>query len=105
MTILNKDELAKEFAKITGSWCVYICYDHAIDYGAEEITKAALYLSETDVLNNKQFIFCKSEEEAYRYFNWTVGDDGPTKLNNYVGPVRIYAHVVNPQGEIETKNT
>jgi len=35
----------------------------------------------------------------------TVGDDGPTKLNDYNGPCRIYALTCDPFGQLLNENT
>lgn len=47
----------------------------------------------------------ETEAEAREYYNWTVGDDGPTKLNPYEGPANVYACLYNNEGKPVTENT
>ena len=51
------------------------------------------------------YIFFDSEEEMYKCFNATVGDDGPTKSNPYEGQIRIYALTCGADGSLQTENT
>ena len=94
------------FCKLTNKWCVYVAFCDCYEW--KEIIKAAPYLSIDDdyqiIGDCEGWIVCENEEEAYKIFNQTVGDDGPTELNKYNGNVRIYAHVCGPKG-IETENT
>lgn len=96
-------------------WGVYISFgtdaeDYDIDTFVkleEELLKAMPYLDDEDyqlMYDGCGLISCDSEKEAYIIFNQTVGDDGPTKLNSYNGPVSVYALVIGPNG-FETENT
>jgi hypothetical protein len=51
------------------------------------------------------YLFFKTEKEMKRYYDMTVGDDGPTKLNPYKGKVRIYALTCSRRGQTLTENT
>ena len=50
------------------------------------------------------FIICDSREEMEKYYDLTVGDDGPTKLNLYDGEYGVYAISCSPKG-LENENT
>ena len=69
---------------------------------------AAPYLQELDtnkfIGDSAGSILCDSEEEAQNIFDRTVGDEGPTALNPYVGPANVYALMIGPDGLV-TENT
>jgi hypothetical protein len=44
------------------------------------------------------------EYEWDNVFDQVIGDNGPTNLNHYEGPARVYALVIGPNG-METENT
>lgn len=50
------------------------------------------------------FVHFDTESMAREAFDQTVGDDGPSRLNDYNGPVRVYACLAGPDGVI-TENT
>lgn len=75
----------------------------------DEVCLAAPYLK-CEKLWQVQFagvayLFFDSEEELDRYYNKTVGDDGPTETNSYDGPVRVYALTCDPSGSLMNENT
>jgi len=105
-------------------WGMYISIyspeDLPLNVGYAEIIKAAPYLekaikclkSENKNINGVQILFDEqgyilfdTEKEMHHYYNLTVGDDGPTKLNNYKGRVKIYALTCDPNGKFLTENT
>jgi hypothetical protein len=45
-----------------------------------------------------------TEAAARHLFDQVVGDDGPTQINSYTGPHRVYAYLAGPDGGI-TENT
>lgn len=47
----------------------------------------------------------ETEDEVNRYYDMTVGDDGPTQSNPYNGPVRIYALTCSDRGILMRENT
>jgi len=74
---------------------MYISFRAATD-GLDEIKKAAPYLNDGNkyfdiVLNGSGFIVCDDKEELDHLYSSTVGDDGPTSINPYNGPAKIYA--------------
>ena len=107
MEFLNTIELMRQYAKTTSKFCMYISWDEDDFY--EELVKAAPYLKDhvVDVLStdNHVVLVFDTEKEMNHYFDQTVGDDGPTKLNNYIGPVRVYALTCSDKGELWNENT
>jgi hypothetical protein len=112
MKLLTDIELAQLTAKTLGKPIIYIS-----GFGGENVAedvKAAPYLAnwQNDNENMAQllcdgsgFILCDNEEEMWHYYKLTVGDDGPTKLNPYIGPARVYALTIHANGEMGTENT
>ena len=99
----------EHFCKQYKRWGVYLSFSEGIeDNPCDDIFKAMPYLNDDEdyqiSADGMGFILCDSEEEAYKIFNQTVGDDGPTKTNLYDGPFRAYALVIGPDG-FETENT
>jgi hypothetical protein len=76
-----------------------------------EVPKACLFLEpgneehEQIIHNRKGYFLFETEEEMERAFLQCVGDDGPTELNKYNGPVRVYAVTCSPIGGILNENT
>jgi hypothetical protein len=46
-----------------------------------------------------------TQEEMEEAYERTAGDDGPTELNPYDGPCRIYALTIGADGEMQNENT
>lgn len=80
----------------------------------EGIFKAAPYLKDLFKVNDKAlqifadgyglFLF-EDEHEMINAYTRTVGDDGPTELNDYDGSTRIYAITCDPNGNLMDENT
>jgi hypothetical protein len=124
MNILSRTKLIAQFAKLSNKWIVYLSWggyylSDRFDY--QELLKAAPYLN-TDLMQDEQakeeiesaiiwstdnnaILTCETEEEAFYYFDRTVGDDGPTKFNNYQGRANIYAEIIDNNGNSITVNT
>lgn len=51
------------------------------------------------------FFLFDTEAELNRYYESTVGDDGPMKYNKYKGPARVYALTCDPDGYLLNENT
>src|SRR3990167_11177150 len=66
-----------------------------IEYSHGGMVAAAPYLSYIDdmqlISNGFGIILFDSKEEMQQTYQQTVGDDGPTSLNDYSGPTRVYA--------------
>lgn len=106
MKIYNTVDLMREHARATNKFCMYISWVGQND--PTELVKAAPYMKdEEDMLYalSKAVLIFDTEEEMYRYYDMTVGDDGPTEYNDYSGPARVYAITCNNNGELETENT
>lgn len=107
MEFLNTIELMKQYAKTNSKFCMYISWDDEDLY--VELIRAAPYLKnhEVDILsvNNHAILIFDTEKEMVYCFNQTVGDDGPTLSNNYIGPARIYALTCSNEGELWNENT
>jgi len=99
--------------KATGKWGLYISFDACL--ANEEIVKAAPYLgdeSDLDIVdrltilgNGYGTLLFDTSAKMRRYFDMTVGDDGPTKDNPYDGKARVYALTCSPTEGLQTENT
>ena len=108
MKKLTHIQLLQEYCKLANKWAVYLGLPHnAEDF--DEIPKAATFIDLTDdaqaVCDENMYVICDSEKECEKIYLSVVGDDGPTTLNPYDGPCRIYALTVNNKGELENENT
>ena len=75
----------------------------------DELFKASPWLS-IDICfklwaEQELFLFFDTEAERDEAYQRTIGDDGPTALNPYNGPARIYALTCSPQGQLLNENT
>lgn len=57
------------------------------------------------LLNGYGILMFESEEEMNHHYNLTIGDDGPTELNPYAGPINVYALTCNARGQLLSENT
>ena len=97
-------ELIRAYAIETNRFCLYISIPNRSNY--KEILKAAPYLTDDQAICDGVYILvCSTEEEMYKYYDLTIGDDGPTGSNKYDGEARVYAVTINNKGEMETENT
>ena len=81
-------------------WSVSNCEDNP-----EEVQKAAPYLDLVDIINGYGYILFDTESEMCYFYSQTVGDEGPTKINNYNGPAKVYTMTCGPDGKLLTENT
>jgi hypothetical protein len=90
-------------------WGVYISFIADAASDVQDIERAAPYLDwQEDVrifANEHGIILCDTKDEMESVFNKTVGDDGPTSMNPYDGPVRVYALTCGPDGTLLNENT
>lgn len=106
MEPLNTIKLMKRYAKAFSKFCMYISWNDEDPF--EELIKAAPYLEEHGIKfysDDHMVLIFNTKKEMVNYFDQTVGDDGPTKLNSYDGPVRVYALTCSDQGELWNENT
>lgn len=75
----------------------------------DELKKAAPFLTDEQVqelwANEMLFLYSPYDTSVYFCFYQTVGDDGPTNTNHYDGPARVYAVVIDKNGNLMTENT
>lgn len=84
----------------------------AYDADLKEIEKAAPWITELSdndrfnlLMEDHGFLLFDTQEEMETTYQRTVGDDGPTKLNPYTGPWRIYCLTCDPTGQLRNENT
>jgi len=105
MKIFNTIELIQEYAKTNSKFCMYINFDNT-GYPCGELEEAAPYLNFEQIMTDGIYILTfDTEEDMQHYYDLTVGDDGPTKLNPYNGNARVYALTISNTGELSTENT
>jgi hypothetical protein len=113
---LTNTKLLEAYCKASGKYGVFISFIWNETDNLNEIYKAAPYLNTENsndflhnisqiLCDNQGFIICDTREEMERYYNLTVGDDGPTTLNDYNGPCKIYALTCSPENGLENENT
>lgn len=56
------------------------------------------------LFDGEGFALFSTKEEMEEFYDKIVGDDGPTRLNKYDGPIRVYALTCGPTGLL-TENT
>lgn len=110
MELLRQNSVLSELCILKKKWGIYLSFSFSQAEPYEELLKAAPYLEkfpEGDQLfmDDFLFIFFYDEQSMRNIYLQTVGDDGPTKLNSYDGPARVYALTCNPQGVLLTENT
>ena len=107
MELLDTMDLMQQYAKKASKFCMYISWQDDVPF--EELIRAAPYLKEYEVeflrSSNSVVLTFDTAEEMEHCFVQTVGDDGPTILNNYIGPVRVYALTCSNEGELWNENT
>lgn len=113
MQKLTVIEAMQLLAKTLKKPCMYISFDITdVSDGFDEVIKAAPYIKiEGDsndaqmVLDGVGIIVFENEQQMDRIFNSTVGDDGPTTLNPYDGPAKVYALTCDANGKLLNENT
>lgn len=111
MLFLSNTELFQMACKTQGKWGMLVSFDANQDL--KEIQKAAPYLGPRDsespfpsgIFNGECYLFFDTEDEMRHAYHSTVGDDGPTPLNDYNGTARVYALTCNPNGKLMSENT
>ncbi len=107
MKIMTGQETFAMLCKERRCWGLYLSYGSPEDWW--DITLAVPFLTAPKygqaMVDGQAFILCDSEEECQQLYDQVVGDDGPTKINPYNGPIRAYALTVSPDGEFMNENT
>ena len=100
-----------ELCRRRGQWGMMLSYTSACgaDVYIDDLPKAVPFLDSPDVFSlcveEHLYVFCDTSEDIHALYGQVVGDDGPTKLNPYSGPVRVYALTCGPDGTLGTENT
>ena len=104
--ILDHTESFRQLCKAASKFGMYISFDFGDFKGA---AMAAPYLNIDDhfqiISDGCGILLFDTREEMENYYDMTVGDDGPTKLNNYNGLTHVYALTCDNTGNLLTKNT
>jgi hypothetical protein len=94
-----------------GKWGVYLTWnllrDRSIEASIEELRKAMPYYDELTPQQQEDhcaFLLFDSEREMRSCFDRTVGSKGPTKMNPYNGPMKVYARVFKYLGTSDLSN-
>jgi hypothetical protein len=117
MQILDQVRTLEVLCATTQKWGMFISWnDQALEKECgsipavwKELFKAAPYLTLKDhaqmICEERAYMLFDTEEELMAYYSSTIGESGPTDLNDYDGPARVYAITCNPQGQAEHENT
>jgi hypothetical protein len=105
-------ELFQAYCGMARVWGLYISFVNPPEVSFEdapgELAKAVPYFDELTTqawCNGQAFLVFDSEQEMRKYYNNTVGEDGPTASNPYDGPARAYALAIGTDGKALTENT
>lgn len=103
--ILDWGRAVEALAKAEGTWLLYLSVSGP-ETPMHEVSKAAPFGADVVAALSTGFCILRfgGEGAARRAFDRVVGNDGPTKLNPYKGPARVFAYLVGPNGGI-TENT
>ena len=109
MKILDDTQIMQLLAKTLKKPCMFIGGWNFEDIDVDEILKAAPYLNLDDhaqiLADARGYLIFDSEDEMEKYYDMTVGDDGPTDSNDYNGSARVYALTCSAEGELLNENT
>ena len=109
MQALGIIEIFQQLCEIRQRWGLYISFDLESVDEPNDIFKAAPYLEydkHAEILDGNRGIFLfDAEEEMEKYYNQTVGPDGPTEVNSYNGDCIVYALTCDPNGNMLSENT
>ena len=106
--------LVEKYCKLTQKWALIVSFDYPDEDDAittsvfldELILAAPVLKSESvdihDVMqivtDGQGAILFDNEKEMNEVYQTCVGDNGPTEVNSYDGPVRVYALTCGPDG-------
>jgi len=103
-------DVFERLCKATNKYGLYIAFDPEDPW--DEIVKATGGLIDKEdpqdlqiLMDGGAFFLLDTEEECWQAYWKVIGDDGPTKLNSYSGPVIVYALTFGPDGKSITENT
>ena len=106
MEALTVTETMQALAKALGKPCMLVSLPQNTTVRGLD---AAPYLNGDEhaqlLIDGEGVLVFEHVDEMWRYFDMTVGDDGPTKTNPYAGPNRVYALTCGADGGLLTENT
>lgn len=113
MKVFDDIEIMVQLSKLTHSYMMYVSFDKECvppeDFFAELRKAMPYYDSDNDdmlqgAMDGKFYMMFDTEDDMEKHFDLTVGDDGPTHLNPYDGPMRVYA-LTCFNGQLWNENT
>lgn len=110
--LLTIDDLVSEYCKVTKQWSIRLGFeglDLLTPKFMAELVQAVPYLKDDDklmqaVVDGNGYLF-GDETYIQNLYDQTVGDDDPTKLNPYNGPMKVYALTISSTGDFMNENT
>lgn len=109
ISIMDSHEILQQICFWKRKHGLYLSFNSIGTITPEELNKAAPWLSWDVCLKlwaqQELFLFFDTLTERDEAYQKTIGDDGPTTLNPYNGPARIYALTCSPQGQLLNENT
>lgn len=97
-------DVLPELCRATKRWGMY--YGGSFnDQPLQEVKKAAPWMTPSQYVDGTGWLLFNSELEMLAVYHLTVGDDGPTPLNPYNGPAKVYAATCGPDGKLRSENT
>src|SRR3990170_256054 len=115
MEIIDSHSILSRLCKATKKWGMFISgwdWEKAIENDGNKILAAPYLDFDSDQKNMVQvmgdcfgYMLFDTEEEMLRFYDMTVGDDGPTKTNQYNGSNKVYALTCDSKGEFQNENT
>lgn len=108
MKTLTKFNLLENYTTVSGKYVVMLSCSN-LDVCTDELKKAVPMITDYgDIVNlltgDTLFFEFDYNDAAIDFFDTVIGDDGPTRLNSYNGPARVFACLSGPNGLI-TENT
>jgi hypothetical protein len=104
LTIFNAIDCFRDTCKLRKKWGIYYSF-RVNDYWVD-ITQAIPFLSDVEIVEQDHgMILFRTKKDMEHYYQQIVGDDGPTELNKYDGPAKVYAVTCDPKGNLLTENT
>ena len=104
--IVNNSNILSILCMSKGKWGMFLRFGNE-DFA--DLYKAAPYLENPAFLQllmaGSGYLMFDTEKEMNKFYNETVGEDGPTAMNPYDGNVKIYALTCNPEGKLLNENT
>jgi len=104
MELLDFHSVLIRLCKASGKWGMYIGISNG-DFINEYLAAPYLKKNHQVVTDGSGIALFNTEREMKKYYNMTVGDDGPTNANPYSGKVRVYALTCDPNGQLLNENT